>query len=336
MTTLRTLECLVALVEHRSVSRAAAALFMSQPALSHQIASLEKELGTPVVERLPRGVRVTAAGRAAAQEAQAALSAAARAIHVGKRVAQAGAGSIRISCAETMTTWLLAPVLRQWRSQRPEVQLDLSEFTSADAMVERLEAGVVDIAIGPAPTSTTAHISVFGKEEIVVVVGPGHRFTGLTDGVAVSELCDEPFIHYGPDNGLAASVDELADRHKVVLNPVLHTRSPRTAAQLAAAGIGATLVPVSALAPGSPGVVRRLRPRVERDVIAVVAAPSDGLVRQFLTDIHHRGLPNWSVQSCAGQLPHNTATASASCDGDHAPGDSSLLPGSPPVCAAGA
>lgn len=294
MTTLRTLECLVAVLEHRSVSRAAAALFMSQPALSHQLASLERELGTPVVERLPRGVRVTAAGRAAAEEAQIALAAAAKAIQIGRRVGRADAGSIRISCAETMTTWLLGPVLRQWRLQRPEVQLDLSEFTSADVMVEGLEAGGVDIAVGPRPTSTTAHISVFGQEEIVVVVAPGHRFAGLTEGIAVCDLADEPFVHYNLDNGMAAWVDAFADRHHVVLNTVLHTRSPRTAAQLAAAGIGATLVPVSAVGAAPLGVVRRLRPSVARDVIAVVAAPSDTLVRQFLIDIHRRGLPIWS------------------------------------------
>jgi DNA-binding transcriptional LysR family regulator len=294
MTTLRTLECLVAVVEHRSVGRAAAALYMSQPALSHQIASLERELGSAVVERLSRGVRVTAVGRAAAEEAQIALAAAARAIEMGKRVARADAGSIRISCAETMTTWLLAPVLRQWRSQRHEVQLDFSEFTSADAMVAHLEAGGIDIAIGPRPTRTTAHVSVFGTEEIVVVVAPGHRFAQRTEGVDVCELADEPFVHYGLDNGMAVWVDEFADRHNVVLNPVLHTRSPRTAAQLAAAGLGVTLVPVSAVTPESPGVVRRLRPHVDREVIAVVAAPSDALVRQFLTDIHRRGLPTWS------------------------------------------
>ena len=69
MTTLRTLECLVALVEHCSVSKAAATLHMSQPAVSHQIAALERELGAPVVERLARGVRVTSVGRAAAEQA---------------------------------------------------------------------------------------------------------------------------------------------------------------------------------------------------------------------------------------------------------------------------
>jgi DNA-binding transcriptional LysR family regulator len=83
MATLRTLECLVALVDHGSVSAAAGALHMSQPALSHQIASLERELGAPVVERLWRGVRVTAAGRATADEARVAIRAATQAIQLG-------------------------------------------------------------------------------------------------------------------------------------------------------------------------------------------------------------------------------------------------------------
>lgn len=275
------------------MSRAAASLYMSQPALSHQIASLERELGAPVVERLPRGVRVTAAGRAAAEEAQIALVAAKRAMQIGERVRRAGAGRIRIACEETMTTWFLAPVLRQWRARRPDVELELSEFTSADPMVSRLEDGHIDVAIGPRPTRTTATVSILGKEEIVVVVAPGHRFAAHMDGVPLRELAEEPFVHYGADNGMAIWVDDLANRHGVVLTPVLRTRSPRTAAQLAGAGMGAALVPVSALAAEPLGVVRRLRPTVERDIVAMVASPSDTLVHQFLADIHRRGLPTW-------------------------------------------
>jgi DNA-binding transcriptional LysR family regulator len=293
MTTLRTLECLVALVDHGSVSAAAAALHMSQPALSHQIAALEKELGTPVAERLWRGVRVTAAGRATAEEARVALRAAEQAVQIGQRVARAGTGRIRISCVETMTAWLLVPVLRQWRSRRPDVHLDLSEFTSADAMVEFLEAGRTDVAFGPRPTRTDAHVTVFGKEEVVVVAASGHPFADLS-GVPLTALVGEPFVHYHPDNGLAIWVDQLAAQHEIVLDPVLRTRSPRTAAQLAAAGMGVTIVPVSALPPRPAGTVRRLRPMIKRDVIALVAAPSDTLVHQFVADIYRRGLPSWS------------------------------------------
>jgi len=293
MTTLRTLECLVALVDHGSVSAAAASLHMSQPALSHQIASLEKEIGAPVVERLWRGVRVTAAGRATAEEARVALRAAEQAVDLGRRIGRAGAGCIRIACAETMTTWLLLPVLRHWRTRRPDVELNLAEFTSADVMAELIEGGRADLAIGPRPSRTDAHIEVFGKEEVVVVAAAGHPFADLTT-VPFDALASEPFVHYDQTNGLCAWIDELAARHQIVLSPVLRTRSPRTAAQLAAAGMGVAIVPVSALAARPAGTVRRLRPTVKRDIVAVVAAPSDSLVHHFVADIYRRGLPSWT------------------------------------------
>jgi DNA-binding transcriptional LysR family regulator len=292
--TLRALECLVALVDHGSVSAAAAVLHMSQPAMSHQIASLEKELGVPVAERLWRGVRITAAGRATAEEARVALRAAEQAVEIGRRVAHADAGKIRISCAETMTVWLLLPVLRQWRSRRPNVYLELSEFTSADTMLELLEAGRTDVTFGPRPTRTTdSHIEVFGKQEVVVVAAVGHAFADLTC-VPFGALEGEPFVHYDPENALSAWVDQLAARHEITLRPVLRTRSPRTAVQLAGAGLGIAIAPVSALPARLAGTVRRLRPLTMVDVVAVVAAPTDILVRQFVADVRRRGLPTWA------------------------------------------
>lgn len=296
MTTLRTLECLVAVVDHGSVSAAAAALHMSQPALSHQIAALEKELGTPVVERLWRGVRVTAAGHASAEEARVALRAADQAIKIGRRVGDGGAGRLRIACAETMTAWMLVPVLRHWRSHRPDVRVDLVEYHSADAMAALIREDRADIAIGPRPTCTDATLVVFGEEEIVVVAGAGHAFARLST-IPMGALTDEPFVHYHADNGMAVCIDQLASRHDVVLNPVLRTRSPRTAAHLAAAGMGVAIVPVSALTPRPAGVVCRLRPAITRDVVAVLAAPSDALAQRFVTDVRRRGLPTWSGTS---------------------------------------
>ena len=294
MATLRALECLVALVEHGSISAAAASLNMSQPALSHQIISLEKELGAPVAERLGRGVRITSTGRAVAEEARVALRSAAQAVRVGQRVGRGGAGRIRIACAETMMTWLLLPVLRQWRSRRPEVHLHLSEFFNADATLELLEAGRTDIMFGPRPTrAAKASVEVFGEQEIVLVAAAEHPFADLSC-VPVKALEGEPFVHYDPGNSLAAWVDRFAARHGIRLNPVLHTRSPRTAVQLAAAGMGITIAPTSALPACPAGTVRRLRPTTTTDVVAIVAAPSDTLVRAFVADVYRRGLPTWA------------------------------------------
>jgi DNA-binding transcriptional LysR family regulator len=80
MLSMRGLECLVTIVEEGSLTKAAAVLHMSQPALSHQIAAIERELGTPVIERLPRGIRPTAAGLVAVAEARIALAAASKVV----------------------------------------------------------------------------------------------------------------------------------------------------------------------------------------------------------------------------------------------------------------
>jgi DNA-binding transcriptional LysR family regulator len=291
MATLRALECLVALVEAGSVTGAAAALHLSQPALSHQISALEKEIGTPVVERLPRGVRPTAAGLAVAQEARDALHHAALAVTVGRKVAEGRAGRLRIASAETMTTWLLTPAMRQWRLRHPEVAFELSEFSSADRMDRFLTAGEADLIVGPRPTATVHHVEVLGTEEMVVVAGPGHRFAG-EHAVGLAAVVKEPFIHYDPENGMAIWVDDLAAEHGVTFDTVLRTRSPRTAAQLAAADMGVTIVPVSALPGRRDGTVRPFDPPILRDVIATVAAPADTLCRRFVADLRRRGLPD--------------------------------------------
>jgi DNA-binding transcriptional LysR family regulator len=291
MVSMRALECLVTIVEQGSLTKAAAELHLSQPALSHQIAAIERELGTPAIERLPRGIRPTAAGLAAAAEARLALAAADRAVRAGRRVAAGGGGRIRIACAETMTAWLLLPVLRSWRRRFPDVELDLKEYTSADTMLEVLSGGETDIAVGPRPTRAGGHTEVLGREEIVVVAAPGHRFARRA-AVPLAELSAEPLVHYNPACGFGVSVDELAARRGVALpKPTLRTGSPRTAAQLAAAGLGVALVPASALTPRPDATVRSLDPVEVRDLITIVAAPHDDLLRRFVSGLKRRGLP---------------------------------------------
>ena len=291
MLSMRALECLVTIVEQGSLTKAAATLHMSQPALSHQIASIERELGTPVIERLPRGIRPTSAGLAAVAEARIALAAADRVVMAGRRVAAGKGGRIRIACAETMTAWVLVPVLRDWRRRFPDVELDLKEYTSADRMLDVLLGKGADIAVGPPPTRTDEHIEVLGAEEIVVVASPEHRFSGM-HAVPLAELSGEALVHYNPDNGHGVWLDQFAAQRGVVLpQPTLRTGSPRTAAQLAAAGMGVAIVPFSALTPRPGGTIRSIDPVELREVVVVVAAPHDELLQRFVSDLKGRGLP---------------------------------------------
>jgi DNA-binding transcriptional LysR family regulator len=319
MLSMRALECLVTVVEQGSLTKAAAVLHMSQPALSHQIAAIERELGTPVIERLPRGIRPTAAGLAAVAEARIAVAAADRAVMAGRRVAAGSGGRIRIACAETMTAWVLVPVLRSWRRRFPDVELDLKEYTSADQMLDVLLGGGADVIVGPPPTRTDEHIEVLGSEEIVVVAGAEHRFSRM-DAVPLAELSAESLVHYNPGNGNAVWVDQFAAQRGVVLpQPTLRTGSPRTAAQLAAAGMGVAIVPFSALSPWPGGTIRSVDPPELRQVIAVVAAPHDDLLRRFVADLKRRGLPPSRLSDLNGLGPRPGRARSAAMAGDAHP-----------------
>jgi DNA-binding transcriptional LysR family regulator len=112
------------------------------------------------------------------------------------------------------------------------------------------------------------------------------------DAVPLKELVDEPLVHYDLDNGMARWVDRFAAEREVMLpRPAVRTASPRTAAQLAAAGMGVAIVPASALTPWPDATVRSFDPPELRDVIVVVAAPHDALVQRFVADLKQRGLP---------------------------------------------
>jgi len=300
MATLRALECLVAVLDYRSVTEAAARLHMSQPALSHQIAALEREIGTPVVQRLPRGVRPTAAGRAIVADAQAALSAAERVVATGRAVAAGTEGQLRIGCAESMTAGLLAPVLRTWHRRHPGIQLALTELSSADALAELAASGRVDIAIGPEPTHWDGHLDIIGEEEIVAAM-PAAEQSSAT--VTFAKIAEQPMVHYHPDNGLGAWLDEIAAQHGVTLTAATRTRQATTAAQLAAAGLGMALVPTTALPATFAGAVASLKPRLSRAVVALTMTPNDPLAQRFTADLIRRGIP--VPTSIATQLtPH--------------------------------
>ncbi|MFD6158366.1 LysR substrate-binding domain-containing protein [Nocardia sp. NPDC060256] len=287
MATLRALECLVAVLDFGSVTEAAARLHMSQPALSHQLAALEREIGTPVVQRLPRGVRATAAGQAIVADARAALAAAERVVTTGRAVAAGAQGQLRIACAESMTAGLLAPVLRGWRRRHPDVHVTLHEMTSADALSELVGAGAADLGIGPRPSQWEGPLAVIGREEIVAALAAADTATPIP----LKDIAAQPIVHYHPDNGLGAWLDDIAATHGVTLTAATRTRQATTAAQLAAAGLGTALVPTTALSASFPGVVRSLRPPIFRDVVCLTSTPNDPLVQRFQHEVRKRGVP---------------------------------------------
>jgi DNA-binding transcriptional LysR family regulator len=290
MPTLRALECFVAIVEAGSITRAASALHLSQPSLSHQLAVLEDELGSPLLERLPRGIRPTSAGREALRHARAALEAADRVVQAGRAVATLDDGQLRIGCAGSMTAGLVAPLLRAWRRRHPRVRLVLQERNSADALAAMITADEIDVAICPRPTRWDGTVELLASEELVIVFSAGDPLGDQPGPVPLGALHGYPVIQYAGPHGLAGWLDALFAAHEVSPEIVIRTQQTTSAPALAAAGLGAAVVPVSGVPAGFAGTVHRLDPVQSRDVVALTAGRGDVLVSQFVASVKATGL----------------------------------------------
>ncbi len=292
MPSLRGLECFVTVMRTGSVTRAAQELYMSQPALSHQLAVLETELGTRLFERLPRGVRPTAAAREIETDARLALAAAQRTLEVGRAVGAGMAGRLRIGVAESMTVPVLAPVLGEWLAARPGVGVSLTESSSADSLGRGLAAGELDLTIAPRAEAAVGAVTVLGSEEILLAMAEGHRLARRRAGPTLADLAGEPIVHYARENGLRDWLDARAAAAGVVLGAAVETRQAVAAARLAAAGLGLALVPATAVGEDFPGRLRPLRPRLLREVVMTRVDAQDPLVASFGDALVARGVPS--------------------------------------------
>jgi DNA-binding transcriptional LysR family regulator len=114
---LRQLEYFIAVAEHGAITKAAAALFVAQPSLSSQITALEHEIGGPLLDRLPRGIRLTPAGREFLMEARATVAAADRARRRARSVLDATSGEFDLATVLSVAAGVL-PLLPSSRIGR--------------------------------------------------------------------------------------------------------------------------------------------------------------------------------------------------------------------------
>ncbi|MET9357469.1 LysR family transcriptional regulator [Streptomyces sp. NPDC006617] len=313
MASLRALECLVAVADSGSITQAALLLHSSQPAVSHQLASLERETGTVLLRREPRGVKLTSAGRAAVADARRAIEAAASAVRSARAAGQAAGGVLRVLCAQSLTVPLLADVIRQWHRRYPEVAITLRESTAMDEALGLVDSDEVDVAVLTAPSAGRFTITALTEEEIVWAAPVGHPLAEQP-AVRIEDLDGAPLVHFTPDNGLSAWLDQSLARVGVHPETVMRTSVTATAPQLAAAGLGIAVCPVSAVSPGFPGAVRSFSPRWVRRLVAVTSTEPDPLVARFIGDLRGHGMRvprDVRDQLAQGGLPDETPPATA-------------------------
>ncbi|MEL6218107.1 MAG: LysR substrate-binding domain-containing protein, partial [Pseudomonadota bacterium] len=169
--TLKQLRYVDALARHGHFGRAAEASAVSQPALSMQIKELEAQLGTPLVERSARQVRLTQFGEEVARRARDILRAVDELGDLARAVRDRLAGRLRIGVIPTVAPYLLPRLIGALAASHPELDIHVRE-TVTPKLIQELSEGRIDTALVALPVSEPSFAEVALFEEAFVLVRP--------------------------------------------------------------------------------------------------------------------------------------------------------------------
>lgn len=243
MLTLHKLDIFMRVVECGSFSRAANDLFMTQSAISQHIRDLEDGLGTDLFERGRRGVTPTAAGKRLAQYAQQILHLVAEAEATVTNVEGLGSGQLRIGTTPGSGAYLLPDWTQSWQRLYPQLTVALHTVITPEALTG-VRTGRFDLAIveGEIADATPFTITVLQTIDLVVVVGPDHRWWGQ-DAIELRALQDEPLITRQLSSQTRAWIENLMTEHAIQPRIVAEFDSPESIKRATSSGLGVAIQP---------------------------------------------------------------------------------------------
>jgi LysR family transcriptional regulator, transcription activator of glutamate synthase operon len=204
------LRSFAAVAEARSFTRASALVHLSQPAISRQISSLEKELGAELFERYGRRVELTANGELLLPLARSIVARADEAARLVRENVGMVSSRVRFGSSGIVFAHMLPSVLASFVQAYPKIHLDLIE--REDSLSEEAVAnGEIDCAIVTGWGSPRATVVRLLTEEIFLVVPQGHRLAERTS-VALSELANEPLLLPGHTLNMANHLTDACHR----------------------------------------------------------------------------------------------------------------------------
>ncbi len=265
---LRRLTYFLAVAEEGGFTNAAKTLFVSQPALSLAVRQLEEEVGTELLYRLGRGVRLTPAGEAFVGPARQAL----RDIEVARASAASIAGletgTLALASLPTLAADPLADLVGRFRAAHPGVHVDLSAPEDTAELVALLRDGVCEVALAePVSLPETFTIHELGRQRLFVIFPPGTRRGRRS--LSVKELEKVTFIATPEGTSSRRLLDEAFAAAGLVPNVVVVAAQREAILPLVAAGAGAAMVPEALAERASRlgAVVAAPRPSISRRVV---------------------------------------------------------------------
>lgn len=245
MLNLNHLRLFAAAAEAGNVSAAAMKLRLSQPALSKQVRELEKAVGVALLERLPRGVRPTAAGELLAGYARQIFNLEEEAERALAALRGLARGRLRLAASMTIGVYVVPRLLAAARRRWPGLEISC-EIANTDAVQQALVDRRVDLGLveGPGPWEQRLASRTFLQDEMIVVAAPALRPRPRT----LAELAAAPWVMREPGSGTRAVAERALARLGLRLQPAWTFNNPEALHQAVLAGLGVALVPRVAVA----------------------------------------------------------------------------------------
>jgi DNA-binding transcriptional LysR family regulator len=272
-----------------SVSRAAEALFITQPTLTARLHSLERVLGTALFLRTPHGMRLTDAGRAWVPYAERALRALGDGSEAVEQVMSASAGHLMIAAAPAVSTYVLPGLLEKFVAGHPRVEVSVRTGHSED-VVDLVLRDEVQIGLGREIHHPALELRPFHTEDLVLVCAPDHPFTRRRS-VALSEVAGEKLIMFDRTSSYYEITQAAFLSAGVKLRGLMELDSIEAAKKMVEHGLGVALLPRTAVAREVEArTLRAVRmkgaPPMYQSIVAyrrLDAGKPGGIVAAFLT-----------------------------------------------------
>jgi DNA-binding transcriptional LysR family regulator len=259
-----------------SVSAAAHALSYTQSAVSQQIAALEAEAGTPLLERHPRGVTLTAAGQTLVGHAEGILARVDAAESALAEIAGLRAGKLRLASFPTAGATLVPRAIAAFRESYPDVEITLTEGEPED-IAPRVRRGELDLALlyefdEPSALAQARTLTLL-EDPMYLALSSDHPLAGK-EGLRLADLAGESWVQTSDASPCARHVVRLCHAAGFEPRVSFHSDDYQTIQGLVAAGVGVALIPELALSASRDDIaIRALAPAPPvRRVIAALPA----------------------------------------------------------------
>jgi DNA-binding transcriptional LysR family regulator len=235
------LRIFAAVAEQRGFSRAAAALHISQPAVSKAVQQLERQVGVPLVERAGRASRLTAAGEQLAARARELFGVESAAEEELRALRGLEAGSLRVGASTTIATYLLPPILARFHDAHRAITLRVVSANTR-AITRALLERRLDIALVEGPVEhPRVQTRRWRSDELVLIAPPDHRLVSRRR-VSARELLTERFVVREQGSGTREVAERALSKHGVHPSVALQLGSTEAVKQAVAAGLGLAIV----------------------------------------------------------------------------------------------